>query len=517
MKKRILCIMITICMVLMLVPIFANAMSVYVNLDVIGEAKLTLEVESGDSIENVKEKIKTETGLSKTEQILKYNGKVLEDGRTLADYNIQKESTIVLSVALKSAAYVTKAQLMDGTFAPDADGIVTNIGKLIFGNNSNGQPQEWYILGKDTGVAGDNTIIFAASPIATGQAFDDDHLNNKTDVSLWSDCDYNGVNISEVYPNHYGASDLRTALKNMAADTDYFTTAEQGLMNATTVTTNDTMNSADYTTKDKLYALAAEVSGDKIIKAGSSNQILLAMNSFWARGDHWFWLRSPDVDIKSYALIVNPSVYVYGNSVSYLNSNHYDAVQPASNLNLTSALFASSVKAVSSNTAVFGTIASGTAMTLRMDGGSKNIGTAIYNSANIKATKGSAAGDVTLVVQGNDGTNDWYYSKKIDTADTISASDIKSALGLSSDIDLSVCKIWLETAEDNVVYAVNATEAADIGSEETDNEETGDELQTGDYSLLLLWIAVFFVSGGLTIATAIFIKKNKYRPKRFAK
>ena len=142
MKKRILCIMITICMVLMLVPIFANAMSVYVNLDVIGEAKLTLEVESGDSIENVKEKIKTETGLSKTEQILKYNGKVLEDGRTLADYNIQKESTIVLSVALKSAAYVTKAQLMDGTFAPDADGIVTNIGKLIFGNNSNGQPQE---------------------------------------------------------------------------------------------------------------------------------------------------------------------------------------------------------------------------------------------------------------------------------------------------------------------------------------------------------------------------------------
>ena len=99
MKKRILTVVITLCMVLILVPISANAMSIYVDLTIIGETQLTLEVESGDSIDNVKEKIKIETGYSETLQILKYNGIVLENGRTLADYNIQKNSTLELSLA----------------------------------------------------------------------------------------------------------------------------------------------------------------------------------------------------------------------------------------------------------------------------------------------------------------------------------------------------------------------------------------------------------------------------------
>lgn len=99
MRKRILSIMLALCMVLILVPISANAMDIYVNLSIIGENTLTLEVESGDSIEAVKEKIKTETGCPEADQILKYEGKVLEDGRTLADYNIQKNSTIELSLA----------------------------------------------------------------------------------------------------------------------------------------------------------------------------------------------------------------------------------------------------------------------------------------------------------------------------------------------------------------------------------------------------------------------------------
>ena len=43
--------------------------------------------------------------------------------------------------------------------------------------------------------------------------------------------------ITEVYANHYGASELRDTLQGMATNTSYFTSAEQGLMNATTVTT----------------------------------------------------------------------------------------------------------------------------------------------------------------------------------------------------------------------------------------------------------------------------------------
>lgn len=97
MKKRLFSIVLSLCMVLTLVPVSASAMPIYVDLSITGAANLTLEVEPGDSIENVKAKIKDKTGYPEAFQILKYNGKVLENGRTLADYNVQKESAIELS------------------------------------------------------------------------------------------------------------------------------------------------------------------------------------------------------------------------------------------------------------------------------------------------------------------------------------------------------------------------------------------------------------------------------------
>lgn len=354
-------------------------------------------------------------------------------------------------------AFATKDQLMTA-FNPDSNGNATTIGRLVFGKNSSGKPQEWYILGKDKGVLENNTILFATSPIAREKQFNSSK-NNKNDKKLWSDCYYyGGTSVKEVFANHYGASDLRAALKTMATSTSYFTAAEQLLMNPTTVTTVDNKNLCGYLTTDKLYALAADGYGSsyKTIKAGSDNSTVLAMSSYWSSGDDWFWLRSPNVRNQDSALCV-----LSGDSVRSEYLNVGNVVQPASNLNLSSVLFASAATAASHYTSEAVRISSGKAMTLRLDGTGKDIGTVTYNTTtgDIKVVKGSTAQTVSLVVQGNDGTNDWYYNKQIEGPETVNASGIKLALSLTSDIDLSACKIWLEiTDTDGLAYAVGATE-----------------------------------------------------------
>lgn len=62
---------------------------------------IALDVESGDSIDNVKQKVQNAAGVSVTEQYLYYGGKFLNNGRTLADYNIQKESTLLVASEAK--------------------------------------------------------------------------------------------------------------------------------------------------------------------------------------------------------------------------------------------------------------------------------------------------------------------------------------------------------------------------------------------------------------------------------
>lgn len=62
---------------------------------------IALDMESGDSIDNVKQKVQNAAGVSVTEQYLYYGGKFLNNGRTLADYNIQKGSTLLLTTKIK--------------------------------------------------------------------------------------------------------------------------------------------------------------------------------------------------------------------------------------------------------------------------------------------------------------------------------------------------------------------------------------------------------------------------------
>ena len=352
--------------------------------------------------------------------------------------------------------YATKDQLMDGTFAPNADGTANNVGKLVFGKNSSGKAQKWYILGKDNGVSGDNTAIFAAEPIATDVIFN----SSTTDKTYIYENEQ-----KTVYANHYGASDLRNTLQDVAQNTGYFSMKEQSLMQETEVTTMDTYNNNVYATSDKLYAPGGDSSQSVKIWAGSNNDKCLDLKTYFNSGNI-IWLRTP---LKNEAGSSTKHAYAYtaasgsgyGQRVYGTLITDGNDIRPASNLNLSKVLFAS------------GADMTGKTMTndmiLRLDGSEKNIGSVTYNASTgkIKAVKGNTANKVLLVVQYkyNGEERAWFEDEFNDSKLEVTISDIKKTAKISDSVgfDLSKCKIWLEmTDSDGMVYAVEAIEKQNV-------------------------------------------------------
>ena len=339
--------------------------------------------------------------------------------------------------------YATKEQLMDDTFKPDyGTGIGTNIGKLIFGKNSDGTVQKWYILGQD-GVVPNNTLIFADRPIAEK-------------VQFYSSTDNRTVMGGTIYPNNYQYSDLGNKLEEL--ERNYFSSQELTLMKDTNIKfeTSKNPNRKDSVLR-RLYVLEADAYQRRngSIYAGQGSGTRISIAKYCSNADtSEFWLRSITNETTE------PNVYQNVQFVNVANGEVMGAktvteeldVWPAVDLDLSNVLFASSYDGSNINNR--------DGMILRLDGKNKDIGTVTYNprtnTVTVKPVNTKKV--VRLVVQyGKNANERGVFQKAVGANQTLTGSEIFGNVNISED-DWSKCKIWLEIKEDGMFYAVEATE-----------------------------------------------------------